>query len=144
MGVFVTTDGAPVLWYSTRYNFRATFSLDGDFQQVVRRYGLNEQGDIFDFSLRVTRLVQSLSPDCYATENAKKMSFSDVDFDHITEQQSRTDTEALQAMTGSENKKKAGLFGVWVTCNPIEKAALDQMAIDFRKAMKAEIANFET
>jgi hypothetical protein len=89
-------------------------------------------------------LVQSLSPDCYATENAKKMSFSDVDFDHITEQQNRTDTEALQAMTGSENKKKAGLFGVWVTCNPIEKAALDQMAIDFRKAMKAEIANFET
>jgi hypothetical protein len=136
--------GAPALSYSARCNFKAIFRLDGDFQQVVRKYGLNEQGYILYFSVRVTRLVQSLSPGCYATENAKKMPFSDVDFDHITEQPSRTDTEAVQAMTGSENKKKAGLFGVWATCNPTDKAELDQMAIDFRIAMKEDIASFKT
>jgi hypothetical protein len=67
-----------------------------------------------------------------------------VDFDHITEQPSHTDIEALQAMTSSDNKKKAGTFTIWANCNPTEKANLDQMAIDFRIAMKKDIRDCKT
>jgi hypothetical protein len=113
MGVFVTTDGAPALSYSRSRNYQAVFGMHDDFQQSVRWYGLDEQGDIQDFRLRVTRLAQSLEPGSNVTSCANGMESPDVDFDHITEQPSHTDIEALQAMTSSDDKKKAGTFTIW-------------------------------
>jgi hypothetical protein len=75
MGVFVTTDGAPALSNSRSRNYQAVFGMDDDFQQSVRRYALNEQGDIQDFRLRVTRLAQSLEPGSNVTACANGMEF---------------------------------------------------------------------
>jgi len=147
----VTTDGAPAVSYSNHQKFQATLNLHRDFQQVVRRFGLNENGDIEDFYLRITRLSQSLEPG-KVVGCANGMQFSDIHYDHISEQPGRMDDEAvrfflvwqaLQAMTGSDNKKKASVFVVWAKHNPTEKTKLDQMAKDFRVAMRKDIHEFK-
>ena len=84
----------PAVSYSTAKNFVATFGLDGDFHPCLQKYGLNEQGEIQQFSAHVTRLAQALEPG-NVFPRARGMLFCDVDFDHITEQPSRCDSEAV-------------------------------------------------
>ena len=110
----------------------------------MRRYGRTEQGDIQYFYACISRLVQALEPGNNVHPRANGMLFSDVDFDHITEQTSRCDIEATMAMPHSDNQKKAALFTVWEKHNPAAKARLDQMALDFRAAMRKAIREKKT
>ena len=84
----------------------ASFCLDDDGHPYFQKFGLNEEGDIHMFTSRTTRMAQTLEPvNVFWREDP--MLFSDVDFDHITEQPSRCDHEAVQAMPPVDNKKKS-------------------------------------
>jgi hypothetical protein len=142
--IFVTLDGAPAVIYSTAKNFVASFSVDGDGHPIFSKLGLNEHGEIQRFHCRTTRLAQALEPGNNVFERARGMLFCDVDFDHITEQPSRCDHEAVQAMPPADNKKKAATQLMWNKHNPVGKSILDQMAIDFRADMRKHVREFLT
>jgi hypothetical protein len=69
---------------------------------------------------------------------------SDIDYDHITEQPSRTDSEVFQTLTYILNQKKASELMIWDRHNSTEKTNLHQMGIDFRVPMTKGIREFKT